>query len=124
MIYKIKPVFNAVVFDNNRPVSEDNAPIVKFGTTCCAMGILSAKDYHSYAELSNAIKAIKQDSTTRWFTPDNRDGGERTLLCVASPGEHNLEKNLKKLKFQLMSNKLNRRVGYPAGQLKLYMYSF
>lgn len=127
MIHKNKFTFNGKLFDkyNQMDAAEEGwSPVYYHGGTCCSLGIISAKNYHSLEELQYAINHIKKDSNERVFSPKERDFGEQSVLCVTSPGEEQLERNLKQLKFKLVSNKLKRRRGYPMGLLKLYLLTF
>lgn len=103
---------------------EEIPPIVFFQTTCCAMGIMSANNYHSVDEIQESINWIVKDSNSRKYSPAERDGGERNILMICTPNEKILEDNIIKVGFKLLNDNLKRRLGYPAGNLKLYMYSF
>lgn len=75
---------------------QDYPPIIGFATTCCALMILSIKNIHSKFEIETVIDWIKKDSYKQNWHPDNRQGGEKSLMCIVSPGEDSLELNLKK----------------------------
>ena len=103
---------------------EDYPPILFFPSSCCAMGLMSAKDYHTYDDIKKCVDFLIKDSDNQNHKPSERNWGEKTIQCVISPGEENLEKSLQKVGFRLISSGLKRRKGYPVGQLKLYLLSF
>lgn len=122
--YVTKAKSRATVFQTNSGFGEYNVPIIDFGTTCCAMSILSAKDYHTFDELQKAIAGLKKQSLSQKWRVEDRSGGERNIMCIISPGEENLEANLVKLGFKLLTKEMPRRKGYPPGLLKMYLLSF
>lgn len=97
-----------------------NEPIF-FHTTCCALGIMSANDETPFNVLKERLQRLKEESLGQEWENIDRSGGERSFLCITTPREKELEKNLEKLGFEVIANDLNRRVGYPAGQLKLWI---
>lgn len=103
---------------------EELPPIVKFATTCCAMCILSIKNFHTKEEIQDVIKSIKKKSLSRKWNPADRSGGERNIMVVTTPGEDKLEQNLIDLNFQCINKTMKRRVGYPGGELKTYLLTF
>lgn len=111
------------VFENTG-FGDEFEPIVGFSTTCCALLILSIKEYHSLEQIKSVIDWVKRDSNSKNWTPDNRMGGERNFQVVISPGENELRKNLIKLGFHKMASNLPRRRGYPGGTLEFYLLSF
>lgn len=113
--------FNGTEFGER---TEEYVPPFVHGTTCCALCVLSAKNNHSYEQLKNNIEAIKNHSNSKNFKVEDRDGGERNIMCIVSPNEQLLEDNLKSLGFTLIATNLPRRKGYPIGQLKMYLLSF
>jgi hypothetical protein len=117
-----KPSFTGVAYGETN--NEERHPILKFGNTCCSLCTLSIKNYHTMAEIKEVIDSIKEISLSQPWHPNNRQGGERNIQVVCSPGEEELEKNLKKLKFKLIHNQMPRRIGYPGGRLKLYLLTF
>lgn len=105
-------------------MEQEKLPMAFYATTCCAMMIASLKDYHSLAEIKGRVEHFKREAYSRsWAGEDNR-AGQRNMLVIVSPGEVNLERNLIALKFQLLTDKMPRRVGYPKGTLKMYMLSW
>ncbi len=125
MIYKQKFEFNGKVFDNGNYDEESGlTPPYYHGMTSCAIGMISLKNYHTINEIEEVINHIKKDSNSKFFKPSERNFGEQSVLCVISPGEQELENNLKKLKFKLVGDSLKRRRGYPPGLLKLYLLTF
>lgn len=125
MITKTKMSFNAKVFNEDR-YPEDFCPPFYHGTTSCAVGFTSFKNYHSLEEIKDFLAHIRKDSNSKIFSAKERNFGERTLLTiVVSPAENTLEKNLIDAGFSLIKDNLGRRRGYPADQkLKMYLYSF
>lgn len=113
--------FNGVMFGRE---TEEYTPPYVHGTTCCALCILSAKNYHSFREIKKSIDAIHKHSNSQNFETNNRVGGERSIMCIVSPGEYMLEKNLIHLGFKCVAQNLPRRKGYPKGTLKMYLLSF
>ena len=110
---------------NETGYGQDSQPIITFSTTCCSLLIASIKDYHSLKETKDTIDYIKKESNSKNFNPQERGSGERNIMVICSPGEHNLEKNLKKLSFKLVSDSLKRRQGYPKpDKLKMYLLTF
>lgn len=101
--------------------NEKSVPIHKFATTCCALGILSVQNSHSLQEISAVIEATKEHSNSKNWSPIDRSGGEQNLMCIVSPGEDDLEANLKNLGFVCISSNMRRRKGYPPGKLKMYL---
>ena len=92
---------------------------IKYGTTCCALGILSANCESTIHEITWQVDAAKKSAQKVW-KPDNRDGGETCLLCVTTPTEQVLETKLKTVGFKVIHD-FNRRNGYPQnGKLKLW----
>lgn len=84
---------------------------IKFGTTCCALGILSCSDETPLEELQWQIDSARISAKKSW-TRDNRQGGETCLTCVTTPTEKILETKLKLVGFEKI-HKFNRRNGYP-----------
>lgn len=120
---RTKVSFNTRVFDpENYP--DTAAPIYSHGTTCCALTIMSAQNYHSAKEIQKAIEEIKKHSLSRKFSPVEREFGERNIMVITTPSEIVLEKNLLKVGFKQLTEGLPRRNGYPAGTLKMFLYSF
>lgn len=103
-------------------MKKDINRIKRFGTFCCALGQLSLNNGHILQEINNAVNSIKKETEIKW-RPDNRDGGERAMFVIVSPGEDNLEKNLIEAGFTL-EYAFNRRNGYPEGILKMYITSW
>jgi hypothetical protein len=102
----------------------DSQPILGFPTTCCSLMIMSVQDFHTLDDLRYAVNVIKADSNKKhWYSTD-RSGGERNIMVIVSPGESELEKNLRLLGFKLLTSNMPRRKGYPKGMLKMYLYSF
>jgi len=118
------PVESKVRIFEETGYGEHIQPILFFPSTCCAMGMLSAKDYHTYEEVKKCVDFLIKDSDKEYHNPGERNWGEKTIQCIISPGEKSLEKSLRKIGFQLVSSGLKRRKGYPEGQLKLYLLSF
>ena len=96
--------------------------IKRFGTFCCALGQLSLNNGHTLEQINNAVNYIKKETEVKW-RPDNRDGGERAMFVIVSPGEDKLEYNLVQAGFT-MEYEFKRRNGYPDGILKMYMISW
>lgn len=94
--------------------------IEKWQTTCCAMGILSAKDFSTEEELDFHLNKTKKEALEDWHPADRRSG-ETMLLCVTvADKEPRLEALLKKKGFKVITT-FKRRTGYPAiGNLKLW----
>ena len=115
-IYKAKD--NTLWFDFPNS-SEEYPGIVKNPNTCCSLCTLSIKEYHTIDEIKEVIDYIKKDSNSKKFKPDNRDGGEKCLNCVVSPGEDDLRTNLINLNFTKIWT-FPRRNGYPIGELELW----
>lgn len=110
---------NTLVFDSH-PYDEELMPVMFFSTTCCAAGILSGRDNHTFEELNDSIHHIKQTSYGRKWKPSDRTGGEKCVLAVCCPFEDNFRTNLIKLKFSKIWA-FDRREGYPvAGKLELW----
>jgi hypothetical protein len=123
-INKFKWPHNGIAFGDIDEESEF-MPVMGHGSTCCSLFTLTLKNYHTYDGIKSAIDYIKKDSNSRVFSPKDRSFGERNLQVICSPGEQELEINLKKLGFSCLSDKMTRRKGYPApNKLKLYMLSF
>lgn len=93
---------------------------VKFGTTCCALAILSAMDTTPDHELDWQINKLREESRWKW-KPGNRRGGETAIACITVPmAELNLERKLRERGFVVLTT-FNRRTGYPqTGKLKLW----
>lgn len=120
MIQKQKFTFNGKVFPLDGSEFDPNrSPVYYHGTTTCAAGFISAKDYHSIDEINEAIKHIREDSYSKQFSPDERNGGEKLLLITICDFEPNLRKNVIKLGFKKLTN-FHRRNGYPKGELELF----
>ena len=123
-INKFKWPQNAIAFGDIDEESEF-MPVMGHGSTCCSLFTLTLKNYHSYDEIKAAIDYIKKDSDSSFFSPKDRNFGERNIQVVCSPGEEKLESNLKKLSFSCVSDTMTRRKGYPKpNKLKLYLLSF
>jgi len=99
-------------------------PIYKYATTCCSLTVISAKAYHTLKELKDLVDYQKEEAFSQSFLGTDNFQGQRNIMCIVSPGEDNLEKNLKKLNFKLLADNMPRRTGYPAGLLKMYLLSF
>lgn len=95
-----------------------------FQTTCCASGIMSVDNIHTYEQIDFAIQQIKSHANSKSFSSAERDGGERNILVFTTPNEGKLEKVLISLKFKLVASDLKRRRGYPSGNLKLYILTY
>lgn len=101
----------------------EDFPIQKTHTPCCAVCFLSIKNFHTKQEIQQQIKDQKREAYSRsWVNTDTRFG-QKTMVVIVSPGEGNLEKNLKELDFKLLTDNLPRRQGYPGGLLKMYALS-
>jgi len=103
---------------------EEHKPMAFYGTTCCALIIASLQDYHTFEEIRGQIHHFRKEAYRKnWFGKPN-GSGQRSMMVIVSPGEDNLESNLKRLGFQLLTDKMPRRNGYPKGALKMYMLSW
>lgn len=93
-------------------------------TACCAIGMLSGvSNETSVSSLIKTLQELKKESEKNWaHTPPI--GGEKAILCVTTPTEKKLEKNLENLGFRILADGLNRRTGYPEGTLKLWMINW
>ena len=73
--------------------------------------------------LKRILEDLKEESEKNWAnTPPI--GGEKAFMCVTTPSEGKLESNLKELGFRILADGLNRRTGYPAGTLKLWIINW
>lgn len=125
MITKSKITFNAKFFNDNL-YNEEMTPPYYHGTTSCAVGFTSFKNYHSLKEIQEFIMEIQKDSLTKTFSPKERNFGERSLLTICvMPQEQQLSENLTIAGFVKIADNLKRRQGYPKdGKLALYLLKF
>ncbi len=97
-------------------------PMKRFDTTCCALGILSLNNDHTFEEIKWLIDVIKEETKQKWNI-SNRDGGERAISVITTPTELELEENLRQVGFNEIYT-FNRRNGYPLGKLKMWIISW
>lgn len=95
-------------------------------TPCCALAQLSCGNDTKLSDLRHLI-ALKQKEamSADYYRPDGprTDGGERAVFVIVSPGEDVLAHNLAALGFRSIAG-FNRRNGYPAGYLSMWMLSW
>lgn len=100
--------------------------INKHSTPCCALCHLEAKNDDSLELLNEYVEWIKRDALKQW-TPGERNrhnnSGERAIQCITCPGEEDLERNLKKLKFRPIATFARRR-GYAPGHNTMWFLNF
>lgn len=108
-------------FGDARPVRVNTKNTEKFASTCCAMAIYSMTNNTSIEEIQYIIERQRKESEIFWDT-SSRASGEMNLVVITTPTEIQLEENLKSCGFVCIKDNLKRRHGYPAGNLKMWMY--
>jgi len=98
--------------------------ITKNSTPCCALNILSINNEEKLDNIKNTVEKFKETAFSKDWKKSMVQGGQRNIMVICSPGETNLEENLRTLGFNLLTDKMPRRNGYPEGLLKLFMLSF
>ncbi len=122
-MYQVQASQAVKVFEETENKQWQLPPIVQFSTTCCAFGVLSVKNDHSYEQIKGVIDTLMRNAYSKSWAGTDNNGGERNFAVFISPGESNLEKNLIELGFECAANNLPRRKGYPPGKLKMYLLS-
>lgn len=95
----------------------------KVATKCCALAHLRANDSDSIKSIRQVIDTMKVEANTYYEEGSAPGNGQRACFAIVSPGEYNLEHNLLSLGFK-QTYEFDRRVGYPAGTLKMYMLNW
>lgn len=103
---------------------ENECPPYCHATTCCSLLIMSLKNYHPVKEIKDFINWIRKDSNSRQFVPADRTAGEQNIMVITTPQEQELENKLIQCGFVCVGNKLKRRLGYPGGNLKMFLLTF
>jgi hypothetical protein len=106
------------VFNDRSP---STPPPIFHPTPCCAVHWLSAKDGTLPEHLGLEIERLRRESRHSYGPEDS--GGQRSAICIVSPGEDQLRRNLQDLRFKMLSE-LPRRHGYPEGKLEMWMLSW
>jgi hypothetical protein len=114
---KIKSI-RSIWENGGNPVPVMTKNTQKFSLWCCACAWLRANNNTTEWELDYQLERLKQDSKYVWNV-QTRSSGEKSFLCIVSPGEDNL-KNLLIEKGFVKIWELPRRNGYPQSNLELY----
>ena len=89
--------------------------------SCCALAQLNCSNVDSIDAIWWEIEQMKREAKEYCYENEEMHGkGQRACFVITTPLEQNLEKNLKILGFKVIT-KLDRRRGYPQGELKMYL---
>ena len=96
--------------------------MIKTVTACCALcQINNVNNDTSIEFFEYALDKLKKEALDNVEVGTTTGNGQTAAFVIVSPGEFNLESNLKKLEFKKI-HEFKRRVGYPdVGDLKMYI---
>lgn len=91
-------------------------------TPCCALGCLHGiSNETTVSDLAIQIGRLKRDAMKP--CDPSTPGGHRAIFCVTTPTERELMRKLIDLEFKEVYE-FDRREGYPAGKLTMWMMSW
>lgn len=95
--------------------------MIKTTTDCCALCQIShVTNQTTVAELENTIEILSEQKKRNNEVGFTSGRGQTAVFVIVSPNEEKLRTNLEGLGFK-SSHTFERRVGYPAGMLDMYI---
>lgn len=89
-------------------------------TNCCALAQLTAENDTTIEELKNVVSEKTEERKKVYERGDSSGKGQTCLFCIVTPNEDILKQNLEKLGFKSIHS-FSRRMGYPEGELEMYV---